>query len=254
MFEQSFVQATAKTQRATPVALSLLLQASVIGTAILIPLINPDLLPSTMIANTLFLAPPTPPPAPPPRPQFTEKTVRVARQLRDGVLVAPTVIPNTVAELVEPPDVAAGPDIGDGVPFAPSGPGGNGAWTSVIRHLAQSTVTPPPPPVVTKDPERPKPPVRVRMGGKVQDAMIISRKLPDYPAMARSMRVQGTVVFQAVIGTAGTIQQLQLVSGHPLLVQAAMDAVRQWRYRPTLLNGDPTEVDTVISVTFTLSR
>ena len=98
MFEQSFVHATAATHRTAPVVLSLLLQVTVVGTGILIPLINPDLLPIAMMANTLFLAPPTPPPAPPPRPQLAATPVRVLRQVRDGVLMAPVTIHNAVAD------------------------------------------------------------------------------------------------------------------------------------------------------------
>ncbi|HEY3441543.1 MAG TPA: energy transducer TonB [Paludibaculum sp.] len=251
MFEQSFVQATATTHRGAPVALSLLLQASVIGTGILIPLLNPDLLPSAMMGNTLFLAPPAPAPAAPPSTPATGPITRALRQLRDGVLMMPVTIPNKVANIEEPPDAAA---TGVGVPGAIfAGQGGGSVVESLVRSMTR-TEAPPAPVAAVKEPERARPIVRSRVGGNVQDALVISRKIPEYPALARSMRVEGKVVFQAVIGTAGTIQQLQLVSGHPLLVQAAMDAVRQWRYRPTMLNGDPIEVDTVISVSFTLNR
>ncbi|MBL0159266.1 MAG: energy transducer TonB [Bryobacterales bacterium] len=251
MFEQSFVQATATTHRGAPVALSLLLQVSVIGTGVLIPLLNPDLLPTAMMGNTLFLAPPSPAPAPPPSTPVTGTITRALRQLRDGVLIMPASIPSKVAHIEEPPD---GATVGVGVAGSIfTGQGGGGVVDSLVRSMTR-TEAPPVPVVVVKEPERAKPIVRTRVGGNVQDALVISRKIPEYPAIARSMRVEGKVVFQAVIGTAGTIQQLQLVSGHPLLVQAAMDAVRLWRYRPTMLNGDPIEVDTIISVNFTLNR
>lgn len=251
MFEQSFAHATATAHRGAPVALSLLLQVSVIGTAVLIPLINPDLLPSAMMGNTLFLAPSAPAPAPPPSQPVTGAITRALRQLRDGVLMMPTTIPNKVANIEEPPDAAA---TGVGVPGSISTGQGGGSIVDNLVHSMTRAAAPTAQAVVVQEPERAKRIIRTRVGGNVQDAMVISRKIPDYPAMARSMRVEGKVVFQAVIGTAGTIQQLQLVSGHPLLVQASMDAVRQWRYRPTMLNGDPIEVDTVISVSFTLSR
>ena len=83
-------------------------------------------------------------------------------------------------------------------------------------------------------------------------ARAINRVEPSYPAIARAAHVQGTVVLHAIIGKDGTVQQLQLVSGPPLLVNAAMDAVRQWRYQPTELNGEPVDVDTTIQVVFTL--
>ena len=78
--------------------------------------------------------------------------------------------------------------------------------------------------------------------------------MPAYPPLAKQARIQGTVSFTAIIGTDGTIQNLQLVSGHPLLVPAAQAAVSQWVYRPTLLNGEPVEVITQIDVNFTLSQ
>ena len=166
----------------------------------------------------------------------------------------PTAIPKGVAHIEEPPDVAAGDGVDAGVPGGIGVGAGDGVVSRMLNSLARTSAPPAPPPVAAKDTERAKVPPRVRIGGNVQDAMVISRKIPEYPAMARTMRIEGKVVFQAVIGTAGTIQQLQLISGHPMLVQAAMDAVRQWRYRPTMLNGDPIEVDTVISVSFTLNR
>ncbi len=78
--------------------------------------------------------------------------------------------------------------------------------------------------------------------------------MPIYPPLAKQARIQGTVRFTAVIGTDGTIRDLRLISGHPLLVSAAQDAVKQWAYQPTLLNGEPVEVITQIDVNFTLSN
>ena len=75
---------------------------------------------------------------------------------------------------------------------------------------------------------------------------------PLYPPLARQARIQGNVILHAIIDKEGKVAELQVVSGHPLLVQSALDAVRQWRYKPTLLNGDPVEVDTTITVTFTM--
>jgi protein TonB len=96
-------------------------------------------------------------------------------------------------------------------------------------------------------------PSRVRVGGKVQMAKMIHEVQPKYPKDAKKKRITGTVVLHAVIARDGTIQQLQFVSGPPELVRSAMDAVRQWRYQPTILAGRPVEVDTTISVVYTLS-
>ena len=94
---------------------------------------------------------------------------------------------------------------------------------------------------------------RIRQGGAVTQASLINRVNPVYPPLARQTRVAGTVRLHAIISKQGTVQQLEVLSGHPLLVQSALDAVRQWRYRPTLLNGEPVEVDTTIDVIFSLA-
>ncbi len=88
----------------------------------------------------------------------------------------------------------------------------------------------------------------------MQSARIINRIQPVYPPLARQTRISGTVRLHAIIGKDGTIQSLEVMSGHPLLQQAALDAVRQWRYQPTLLNGDPVDVDTTIDVIFSLNQ
>ena len=88
----------------------------------------------------------------------------------------------------------------------------------------------------------------------MQQANLIRKVQPVYPPLAKQANVQGAVHFTAIIGKDGTIQNLQLVSGHPLLVSAAQEAVKQWQYKPTLLNGEPVEVVTVIDVNFTLSN
>jgi protein TonB len=108
---------------------------------------------------------------------------------------------------------------------------------------------PPPPPPKPKGPTGP-----VRIGGQVAEANLIRKVQPVYPPLAKSARVQGTVEFTAVIDKEGSITQLKLVRGHPLLVQAARDAVLQWKYRPTMLNGQPVDVVTDIIVNFTLSQ
>jgi protein TonB len=94
---------------------------------------------------------------------------------------------------------------------------------------------------------------RVRVSQGVTQGMVIHRVQPTYPPLARTARVQGSVVLAAIIGKDGTVQNLHVMSGHPLLTQAALDAVKQWRYKPYILNGEPVEVDTQITVNFTLS-
>ncbi len=98
------------------------------------------------------------------------------------------------------------------------------------------------------------PPQRIRVGGNVQAANLVLKVTPPYPSDAKQARIQGVVQLTAIINKDGTIQSLQLISGHPLLVPAATDAVKQWVYRPTLLNGNPVEVITQIDVNFTLTQ
>ena len=81
-------------------------------------------------------------------------------------------------------------------------------------------------------------------------ASLINKVQPSYPPLARQARIQGTVIIEAVISRGGTIEELKVISGHPLLQQAAVDAVKQWRYKPTLLNNEPVEVVTTVTVTF----
>jgi TonB family protein len=96
-------------------------------------------------------------------------------------------------------------------------------------------------------------PLRVRVSQGVTQGMIMSKVQPSYPPDARAARIQGSVVMAVVIGKDGNVQEVSLVSGHPMLAPAAIDAVKQWKYRPYLLNGTPVEVDTQITVNFTLS-
>jgi TonB family protein len=136
---------------------------------------------------------------------------------------------------------------------------------SIPRGAAQEDLPPPPPAepaakVVNKviprvfDTDKQVVPQRIRVGGQVQAANLIKKVSPPYPALAKDARIEGQVRFTAIIGKDGTIQDLQLVSGHPLLAPAATEAVKQWMYKPTLMNGEPVEVITEIDVNFTLSQ
>jgi TonB family protein len=106
----------------------------------------------------------------------------------------------------------------------------------------------PPPPVRTPQ----EPTDQIRVGGKVQAANLIKKVTPPYPPLAKQARIQGTVRFSATIGKDGTVTSLQLISGHPLLAPAAQEAVKQWIYKPTLMNGQPVQVLTQIDVNFNL--
>lgn len=113
---------------------------------------------------------------------------------------------------------------------------------------------PPPPPPPTMTEAQPAPPSRIKIGGAVQQTKLIRQPHPVYPPDAKAARVQGVVKLSAIIGKDGTIQKLEVISGDPLLVPSALEAVQQWVYQPTLLNGDPVEVVTQIDVNYTLSQ
>jgi periplasmic protein TonB len=141
-------------------------------------------------------------------------------------------------ENVRPEDNSPPGSIGDGIPGGIQMPG-----------LSVTPVTAPPPSTVHQTlPE--KHPVKV--SGDLEQAQLIAKIEPRYPILALETKMQGTVVLQAIISREGRITSLEVVSGSPLFVQAALDAVRQWRYRPTLLTGEPVEVETTITVMFRL--
>jgi protein TonB len=167
----------------------------------------------------------------------------VVRQFVSNQLQAPRVIPKTINRIVES---APAPDVGAGVVGGVGEGGGGGVIGGVVGGVGPA---PPPPPPAKKAPTGP-----VQIGGRVAEANLLRKISPVYPPLARSARVQGSVKFTATISKDGNIENLTLTSGHPLLVNAAREAVLQWKYRPTLLNGQPVEVVTDITVNFTLSQ
>jgi periplasmic protein TonB len=253
MFEQTFVEGTGKTTKPWTVALSFGLQIILIGVAILIPLIYTDTLPRTTLTSFLVAPPPPPPPPPPPAAAPVKVVKVIPRQFDAGRLMAPKAIPKQIAIIKEeelPPSIGGGAGVVGGVPGGVPGGTPGGVMGSILSGVPSAA--PPPPPPVKKE-ER-KEIQRIRVGGNVQAAMLIRQPRPVYPPLARQARIQGTVRLNAIIGRDGTIQNLTVASGHPLLVPSALEAVRQWVYRPTQLNGEPVEVVTVIDVNFTLSQ
>ncbi|HXN23923.1 MAG TPA: energy transducer TonB [Candidatus Dormibacteraeota bacterium] len=132
----------------------------------------------------------------------------------------------------------------------PTGPGTGPGWPDQIPGLPESDRRSVPMPPV---PRAPKPPVMIHRS-RIDPAMLIHRVEPVYPPLARMTRREGRVELRAVIGADGSIVSLQVVAGDPLFIAASTAAVMQWRYRPTTLNGQPVEVDTFVTVVFTLNR
>jgi protein TonB len=253
MFEQTFVGGEDPARKGTSLFISFTLQTLLVIVAIIIPLIFTDTLPKTQLTSFLVAPPPPPPPPPPPAATPPPKVVKVVpRQFDAGRLLAPKQIPKEIANIKEeelPPVASVG--VVGGVPGGVPGGAVGGVIGGIIGSVP-SAAPPPPPPV--KEAPKPATPKQIRVGGNVQAAKLVRQVKPVYPPLAKQARIQGTVRFQAIIAKDGTIQNLQLVSGHPLLVTAAREAVMQWVYQPTLLNGEPVEVVTTIDVNFTLTQ
>ena len=233
-----------KTKKPLTVLFSALFEVAFVAILLLIPLIYTEALPKTMMATLLIAPPPPPPPPPPPAPVQVVKVKPMAHLMQAGKLVAPKAIPKDVKIIREeeaPPDVGI-VGVTGGVPGGVPGGQAGGVIGGIIGGVSGA---PPPPKMNLK---------RITVGGNVVAAKKINDIRPTYPPLARQTRIQGTVKLHAIIAKDGTIQQLEVISGHPLLVQAALDAVRQWRYQPTMLNGDPVEVDTTVDVIFSLNQ
>jgi protein TonB len=214
---------------------SFTMQAVGLSVLLLIPLLVIQGPPRLQWIDGPILTPP-PPPAPPvrgPRPIDSSN-------IRDGRIQQPPSIPPTIASSHEQP-VRSSPDVSNlGVE------GGTGtARRGVFNSIGNSAEVAPPAP-----PAAPAHPLKVSHWA---EGNIIYRVQPSYPPIARLARVQGTVELQAIISKTGTIENLTVLSGQPMLVKSAIEAVRQWRYRPYLLNNEPIEVETEITVNFVLS-
>jgi protein TonB len=230
-------------QRGVAAVLSFAVQVVFLGALLLIPLFYTDALPLNTLKSYLEIPVPPgprsqPPPTEPRRPQQQHSS-----NFENQVLVQPIAIPQTVTRLHEDPtDVASAPS----GPYIPGATGGGTGNLQVFRDLMASNMHPVAPPSVASQPRT------VVLSRGVTEGLLIQKIRPEYPALARQMRVQGSVLLHAIIGRDGTIQHLQVVSGHPLLAKAALDAVQRWRYRPYLLNNEPVEVETQITVNFML--
>jgi protein TonB len=233
MFEDSTFESTGRIHtrsRGWMVAASAF-NGSILLALVLIPLMYPEALPRIAMAFLMEAPPaPTTPPTPPVR---VEHVSVVPTQMPGGQIFAPTVIPRNpyIADRQE-----ALPDIN----IATMDPGNGSAATDLLRSQGQR-------PAVRE-------PVRgpVRISSMVVEGLLIRKTMPIYPPIAKATGTQGTVVLQATISRNGTIENLRVASGSVLLQQAALDAVRNWLYRPYLLNGEPVEVETTVNVVFRL--
>ncbi|MBX9600904.1 MAG: TonB family protein [Bryobacteraceae bacterium] len=246
MFEQSILSPTDRA-RPWPMVASVTAQTAMVGLALLLPLVYTEHLP-----DFLFDAPPIP------LPRLAAPEPVAASPNPRQPSVARTAVDAGYRPFVQPAAIPKGiPDLSrlEAAPEAPAGDARTGVPNSGLPSgFAGERMTPiaPPPEAVPKPAPVSSAPVRVSSG--VQEAKLIRRVIPIYPALAKAARIQGTVRMAATIARDGSIQELQILDGHALLRAAAMDAVRQWLYQPTLLNGHPVEVITTIDVRFTLSN
>ena len=256
MFEDVMTWEARRTTRSWTWMAGMSIEASLIGLAILIPLLRPDALPRAHWQPSWFmpLVPVGPPRGPAPAPKLPGRE-RTVVQFDPSKLVAPSTVPDRVASVVDqvggPPAISGDGDAGIGVPDG-TGPGVVGGSRDGSRAVL------PPPPVDRAEPIKRDAATadvqRIRLGGVVLEGKLARKVMPVYPVLARAARISGIVRLVGIVGTDGNIRRLDVVSGHPLLVDAAIDAVRQWGYRPTMLNGVPVEVVAPIDVTFRLSQ
>jgi protein TonB len=242
MFEDSLIESGGKlkTRRGRTSAVAFLIEFMIIGVMVLIPLIFTEALPKGQMMF-LLVAPPPPPPPPPPAAAVVH-VKQIQTDIVNGELRTPTKIPQKVKMIQEdeaPPAMATTGVVG-GVPGGVPGGSMGGVMGSILSATPVAV-----PHIAT--------PTRVRVSLGVSQGLLIRKVPPAYPPLARQARIQGVVILQAQISKEGAIENLQLISGHPMLAPAAIEAVKQWKYKPYLLNGEPVEVDTQVQVNFTLA-
>ncbi len=244
MFEDSLIESGGrlKTRRGLTTTISVIFQIGLLLVMILIPLIFTEALPKQQLM-TFLVAPPPPPPPPPPAAAPVKIVKQIQTDIVNGQLRTPTKIPEKVQMIKEeeaPPPAMAATGVVGGVPGGVPGGSMGGVMGSILSSTPVAV-----PKVAT--------PQRVRVSQGVSAGLLVRKVNPNYPPLARQARIQGQVLLQAEISKDGSIQNLRLISGHPMLAPAAIEAVKQWRYKPYLLNGEPVEVETQVQVNFTLS-
>jgi len=239
-----------RARRASATVFSLLFQCCLVGVLLLIPLWFTDVLPRQQLMTFLAAPPPPPPPPPPSAPDSaSRKVVKVASDIMNGQLRTPTQIPKKVQMIKEdetPPPVMSTGGVVGGVPGGIPGGQLGGVIGGIISSTSSLAAVP------KLAPKSVVPVERVRVSQGVTKGLLTNRVEPTYPPVAREAHIHGEVVLTAIIDKDGNIENLQLVSGHPMLAPAAINAVKQWRYKPYLLNGQAVEVETTITVNFEL--
>jgi protein TonB len=230
---------------------SIVIHITLVTTLVVVPLFIPQRIEQWRM---LTLIAPAPPPLPPslPAPAETEPKpapdIQPVIQVDPGTIITPTEIPKEIARIVDDVPVGA---IG-GVTGGSSSSSVGGVLRAVLLTTTAAPEAPLPPP-----PPPPPPPVTtfvapVRVGGNIQEPKVIRLVPAIYPKLAIKARVKGTVILEATVTTDGAVDEIKVISGNPLLIQAAIDCVKQWRYEPTFLNGEPVPVILTAKVNFQL--
>ena len=237
MFEDSTFESTGRirTRSRGWMVAAFLFNGSILLALVLIPLIYPEALPRQMM-NILLEAPVPQPPTPPVQ-QVVARPSREVPEMQDDQIIAPLRIPRNILRIdaPEPPggtNIVGMAELGGG----PEIPGG------IFQGHSQ-------PPIVHQAATGP-----VHLPSILVQGLLVYKTIPAYPVIAKVTHREGVVVLQATISITGTIENLRVVSGDPMLRQAALDAVSNWRYRPYLLNGQPVEVETTINVIFKMTQ
>lgn len=225
----------------------------VVGLALLITsilLVNPQL--KDTFTEVALLAPPPPPPPPPPPAAASPQAQVPSGTAVTNAFVPPTEIPRELPNVSDLPSVSGGSmAVAGGVPGGVPGGSLGGVLGGVLGAIPTAVAAPPPPPVnteVASVPVKPRPVSRgILLGNSLR------RVTASYPPAARAARIQDTVEVEVVIDVNGNVASARAVSGNPLLRKAATEAAMQWKFRPTLLNGRPTQITGVLSFNFQLS-
>jgi periplasmic protein TonB len=227
-----------RSRRGLTTVISLGLQSLAVAVLLVFPLLKPLGLPSFhQLSTPISWGQPL---ASPPTPRARMSTNNAGSATADIVFTTPRQIPRGIP--AEGDDAL--PQVG---PSGPAIPGKGSGDSTGVAHLFESGSLPILPAV------RPVPTVAPFRLSHMSEGNLIRKVQPAYPSLARSARIQGAVVLQAVISKAGVIENLKVLTGHPMLVAAAIEAVSQWRYRPYILNNEAVEVETQITVNFSLA-
>jgi periplasmic protein TonB len=227
-------------------AASLAAHAVVLFVGVVLPLVFLQVLPAGDLLTFLMTPAPHRAAPPPPPPGDRIHPAEPTQVIATRGFVPPETLPRGIPEPPVDPDPSVG--LISGTSREAPGIGGGALGEQIVDGVGLSgfrpTLPPPPPPLVRREP--------VKVGGKVQDARLVHRVDPVYPELARRVRLSGTVVLEVLVSEEGTITELKVLTGHPLLNDAAVQAVSQWRYAPLLLNGEPVPVLATVTVVFSL--